>query len=116
MATHPVPDTGWQTSRVGRAGRPAGLALEQRAQLGELRESQLLALAALDAGDHLADQRGELGRVERLRDVVEPAEVEAARAVTKLRAGGQEDDRDAARVHVVQQLLRDSPTVEPRHH
>ena len=72
--------------------------LDQLAQLGELR-----AVAARRARRprpwrcRSLDQRRELDRVERLRHVVEAAEVEAAGTVAQLGAGGQEDDRDRAR-------------------
>src|ERR1051325_10926701 len=57
-----------------------------------------------------------LDGVERLRDVVDPAEVEPTRAVARLGAGCQEDDRDGARSVVADQLLGDLPPVEPGHH
>ena len=49
----------------------------------------------LDAREQVAHERRELDRVERLRHVVDAAEVDAARAVAQLGARGQEDDRDA---------------------
>src|SRR6266542_3956048 len=69
----------------------------QRAELGELLAAELVALAALDPLEHVLHERRELERVERLRHVVDPAEVEPARAVAKLRPGREEDDRDRAR-------------------
>ena len=45
----------------------------------------------------VADERRQLDGVERLRDVVDPAEVDAARAVLDLRPRRQEDDRDRVR-------------------
>ena len=86
------------------------------AKLGDLLAAQLVALAALDAVEQVAYERRELDRVERLRHVVDAAEVEPARPVAELRARGEEDDRDAARALVVEQLLGDLPAVEPRHH
>ena len=58
----------------------------------------------------------EVHRVERLRDVVEPARTEAASPVAHVRASGQEDDRDAARRLVLEEPLGDRPAVEARHH
>src|SRR5205085_677128 len=66
--------------------------------------------------DQVAEQRGEVDRVERLCQIVEAAEVEAARAVAELGSCGQEHDRDRGRRRVLEQLLGDPPAVEPRHH
>ena len=62
------------------------------------------------------DERRQLERVERLRHVVDAADVEAARAVAELRARGQEDDRDLVRALVLEQILGDPPAVEAGHH
>ena len=78
--------------------------------------AELLALAALHAGEDVLDERGQLERVERLRDVVNAADVEAAGAVAELGPRGEEDDRDAARRPVEEELLGDAPAVEPGHH
>src|SRR5207244_7317222 len=79
-----------------RAGSWLAL-FHQGAELGELLVPEHVALPAVDPRDHVLDERGELERVERLRDVVDAADVEAARAVSELRPRGQEDDRDPAR-------------------
>src|SRR5262245_4015181 len=90
--------------------------VHQRPQLGELLAAQLVALALVDAVEQLAYERRELERVERLRHVVDAADVEAARTVAELGARGEEDDRDLVRAVVFEQLLRDAPAVEPGHH
>src|SRR5207237_1693364 len=92
---------------------PGLLGLHQRTELRELLAAQIVALAALDALEQIAHERRELERVERLRDVVDPADVEAARAVAELGAGGEEDDRDPARALVLEEALGDLPAVEP---
>src|SRR5262249_34718908 len=92
------------------------LAVHQLSQLRELLAAQLVALAAVDAVEQLAHERRELDRVEGLRDVVDAADVEAARTVPGLGARREEDDRDRARALVLEQLLGDAPAVEPRHH
>src|SRR5215475_4246877 len=50
------------------------LGLDERAQLGELLAAQLVALAAVDPGEQVAHERGELERVERLRHIVDTAD------------------------------------------
>ena len=63
-----------------------------------------------------ADERRQLDRVERLRDVVEATGIDPARAVAHIRAGRQEDDRNAPRGLVREQPLGDRPPVEHGHH
>src|SRR3954447_3055979 len=90
--------------------------LHERAQLAELLLAKVVALASLDAIEQIANECRELERVERLRHVVDAADVEPARTVAKLCACGEEDDRDVLRVRVVEQVLCDPPAVERRHH
>src|ERR671931_2037667 len=101
---------------VVRSGGWLSVLFHERAELGELLVPELLALAALHAGENVLDERGRLERVERLRDVVDAADVEAAGAVAELGPRGEEDDRDPARLLVEEELLGDAPTVEPGHH
>src|SRR5207249_4303858 len=68
--------------------------VHERAELGELLAAQLVTLAALYARQQLSHERGELERIERLRHVVDAADVEPARAVPELCARRQKDDRD----------------------
>src|SRR3954470_1277052 len=92
------------------------VAFEHRSQLRQLLAAQLVALAVLDPVQQVVDHRRELDRVERLRDVVDPAEIDPARTVSQLGACRQEDDRDARRRRILEQLLGDPPAVEARHH
>src|SRR5205807_1453426 len=111
---------GRKSSSGGHGGAPQGalrlFGLHERPKLRELLAAQLVALAALDAIEQLAHERREIERVERLRDVVDAADVEPARAVAELGARREEDDRDLARPFVDQQLFRNPPAVEARHH
>ena len=66
--------------------------------------------------EQVAHERGELERVERLRHVVDAADVEPARAVAELGPRREEDDRDAVRAVVLEQLLGHAPAVEAGHH
>ena len=66
----------------------------QRAELGELLAPELVALAALEPVEQRPHERRQLDGVERLRDVVDAADVEPSRPVAELRPRGQEDDRD----------------------
>src|SRR5581483_4406763 len=108
------------TSRRSSARRSRNgwelLRLHERPQLLELLAAELVDLAAVDPRQELADERGEVERVERLRHVVDAADVEAAGAVAELRPRGEEDDRDLPGPLVLEQLLRDAPAVEPGHH
>src|ERR687887_3278 len=101
---------------VVRSGGWLSVLFHERAELGELLVPELLALAALHAGEDVLDERGQLERVERLRDVVDAADVEAAGAVAELGPRGEEDDRNPARLLVEEELLGDAPAVEPGHH
>ena len=92
------------------------VALEQQLQFGELLPPQVVPLAAFDARDQIADERREVDRVERLRDVVDTPEIDSARSVAQLCPRGQEDDRDLLGPIVVEQLRCDTPAVEPGHH
>src|SRR6186713_1166050 len=76
---------------------------EEISELGELLGSELFALAALHRVDDLLDVSREVHRVERFRDVVEPARTETTSPVAHVCASGQEDDRDAARRLVLEE-------------
>src|SRR5207302_2875959 len=105
------PPTSPAETLVGRGIRRPGapfpvgglLGLHQRTELGELLAAQVVALAALDALEQVPHEGRELEWVERLRHVVDPADVEAARPVAELRAGREEDDRDPARARALEQ-------------
>src|SRR5919198_1305326 len=72
---------------VVRSGGWLSVLFHERAELGELLVPELLALAALHAGE-----------------------------VAELGPRGEEDDRDPARLLVEEELLGDAPAVEPGHH
>src|SRR5262245_24278501 len=92
------------------------LGFHQRAQLGELLAAELVALAAVDPVEQAAHELGQVERVERLRHVVDAADVEAACAVAELGPRREEDDRDPAGAIVLEQLLGHPPAVEAGHH
>src|SRR5262245_41486902 len=92
------------------------LVFHEPTQLGELLGAELVELSAVDPVQQVAHEGRELERVERLRHVVDPTDIEATRAVAELGPGGEEDDRDRARPVVLEQLLGHSPAVEPGHH
>ena len=104
-------------SSLAQTARDSGsYAFHRVAELGDLLAAKLVALAALDAVEQVAHERRELDRVERLRHVVDAADVEPARTIAQLGPRGQEDDRDPVRALVVEQLLGDLPAVEAGHH
>ena len=70
---------------------------KQFAQLGDLLLAQVVPLAAFDPVDEIPDERRQLDGIERLRHVVDTAEVDSLRAIPDLGAGCQEDDRNAVR-------------------
>src|SRR6185437_207738 len=70
---------------------------EQLPQLGELLAPELVALTVLDPPDEIQHKWRKLDRVERLRHVVDAAQVDALCAVLHLGASSQKDDRDFAR-------------------
>jgi len=72
--------------------------IDQRS--GRAVSSVYIPLAALDPRQQVADHRRELDGVERLRHVVEAAEIEPARPIAQLGTRGQEDDRDRLRRRV----------------
>src|SRR5947199_321668 len=84
--------------RLSRGGRPDPdctkprmrlrlVPFEQFAQLGDLLLAQVVPLAALDPVDELPDERRQLDGIERLRHVVDTAEVDSLRAIPDLGAG-----------------------------
>ena len=86
---------GYRGATVVHRGLRRALGLgHQRAELGQLLAPQLVALAALQPVEQPSHERRQLDGIERLRDVVDAADVEAARAVAELGPRGQEDDRD----------------------
>jgi hypothetical protein len=70
------------------AALPGLARIEEITELLDLLAAQVLALAAFDTGDQVAHERRKLDGVERLRHVVDPAEIEASSAVSGLGAGG----------------------------
>src|SRR3954465_9482463 len=94
----------------------ASFRLHESAELPELLLAKVIALASFDAIEQIPHERRKLERVERLRHVVDAADVEPARTVAELCTGGQEDDRYVLRIRVVEQVLCDPPAVQRRHH
>jgi len=69
--------------------------------------ADLVPLTAPETLEHIAHAIGHRVRVERLRDVAEPAELVAARLVTAVGASAEEQDGDLASLRVGRELLRD---------
>src|SRR2546428_8109593 len=99
-----------------RRARAELVGFHQGAELQELLGAQLVALAAIETVQEALHERRQLERVERLRHVVDAADVEPAGPVAKFGARGQKDDRDLDRPVVFEKLFRDPPPVEPGHH
>jgi len=80
---------------------------------GREHASTIVEAVRLGAADYVVkpDDPEGLGEI-----ALDAADVEAAGTVAELRARCEENDRDAPRALVVEQVLRDAPTVEPRHH
>src|SRR5690348_29742 len=74
-----------------RAELPDAVAGDQLPELGDPLVPDRRPLAAGDAREQVLDQGGELHRVERLRQIGDPARLEAALAVAEVGARGQED-------------------------
>src|SRR5215203_3103926 len=103
-------------SQSERPPRARLLALEHLPEIRQLLAPHVFSLPELHALQQAAQLRRQLDRVERLRHVVDAAEVEAPGSVAELGSRRQEHDRDRRRAPVVEQLLRDAPAVEARHH
>src|SRR3569833_3497171 len=104
------------TTRCPRSACELLLGIHQAAELGELLAAELVAFALLDPIEQLAHQRRQLERIERLRHVVDAADVEPAGTIAELRTRRQEDDRYVVRAVVLEQGLRNPPAVEAGHH
>src|SRR5436305_1191341 len=77
---------------------------------------EVVALATGDPDERLADEGSERGRIERLGDVADAAELVAPGAVAPVGARAEEDDGNLPRRAVLAQPRRDLPAVDPRQH
>ena len=71
---------------------------------------------SFDAAEHAADARQQLGRVERLDDVVVRADREPLELVGRQPAGRQDDHRDGGGPRVLAELPRELEPVDVGHH
>ena len=91
-----------RTSRGAQApaARPGGIGRASYSRSSSARSSDSFSRRSSSRSprstrvEQVAHERRELDRVERLRHVVDAAEVDAARTVAQLGARGEEDDRD----------------------